>query len=438
MSATFAFFLFAAALLVCVITGTDTLWAMFFGYFVFFTYGLCQKYTVRSMLRFTWNGIWSVRLMFPTFLMIGVITGLWRICGTIPTIIYYAAGAISPMACLLLAFLLCGLVSFLTGTAIGTAGTMGIICMTMGRAMGVDTALMGGAILAGSYFGDRCSPMSTSAMLVCGLTDTNIYDNIKAMSRTAAVPFLVSCILYGALGFFTQGGTGGASNITGLFSAHFSLELITALPAAIIVILSLFRVKVLYTLCTSAVMACLVAWFCQGAGLLQIAESIVLGFHPADAQLAACLSGGGLVSMVRVLAIVCTASSFAGIFKGTGFLAGLQGTLEKLSKKLNPFASTLLIAAVTAMVSCSQILTVMLTHQLCGTLLPDKREMAIALEDTAVIIAGLVPWSVASTGVLGTVGAPILSVAAACYMYLIPLWGLLLSFRKQKKATTLA
>lgn len=37
----------------------------------------------------------------------------------------------------------------------------------------------------GVYFGDRCSPVSTSALLVAELTETGIYTNIKNMIKSA-------------------------------------------------------------------------------------------------------------------------------------------------------------------------------------------------------------------------------------------------------------
>lgn len=101
---------------------------------------------------------------------------------------------------LLAAFLLCCLVSSLTGTAFGTAATVGVITMTMANSMGLPPLFTGGAILSGIYFGDRCSPMSTSALLVSELTGTDLFENIKKMTRTGLVPFLLACGVYALAG----------------------------------------------------------------------------------------------------------------------------------------------------------------------------------------------------------------------------------------------
>ena len=55
----------------------------------------------------------------------------------------------------------------------------------------------------------------------------------------------------------------------------------------------------------------------------------------------------------------------------------------------------------------------------------DARERASDLGNTAVVVAPLVPWSIAGATPLSTVGAPTGSLLAACFLYLLPLWTLL-------------
>ena len=143
------------------------------------------------------------------------------------------------------------------------------------------------------------------------------------------------------------------------------------------------------------------------------------------------LGGGGIVSMVRVGAIVCLSSSYAGIFEGTGLLTGVQSAIARLGRRTFPFLATVLTAALTSMVACNQTLAIMLTQQLCGELEPDKETFALDLEDSVVVISPLVPWSIASAVPLATVGAPTAAVAAACYLYFLPAWRLFRRGRKQ-------
>ena len=128
--------------------------------------------------------------------------------------------------------------------------------------------------------------------------------------------------------------------------------------------------------------------------------------------------------MVRTAVIVGLSSSFSGIFEGTGLLNSMKKYVVKISEKVTPFGATFLIAIVTAMVACNQTLAAILSHQLCRDVEPDEKKMAIYLEDTVIVIAPLIPWSIAGAVPLATVGAPMGSILFACYLYILPLWQL--------------
>jgi len=109
----------------------------------------------------------------------------------------------------------------------------------------------------------------------------------------------------------------------------------------------------------------------------------------------------------------------------------MNQSLKKLATHSNSFCATLLTSVLSSMIACNQTLAIMLTRQLCGDLYDDRERMAIDLEDTAVILSPLVPWSIAGGVPLTSVGAPTTALLFACYLYLLPLWRLLLSFRKK-------
>ena len=166
ISETAVLVVFAVTLIGCILAGIPILAALALGYLIFFGYSISRGYSVIDILSMSWKGIRTAKNILLTFLLIGMLTALWRAAGTIPAIVSYCAGLMNPAVMILMAFLLNALVSVLTGTAFGTAATMGVICMTMAKAMGCNEILAGGAILSGVFFGDRCSPVSTSALLV--------------------------------------------------------------------------------------------------------------------------------------------------------------------------------------------------------------------------------------------------------------------------------
>lgn len=424
--------LFAAGLLLCIRLGWSLVLAMLFGYVLFFAYGLFQGRRPRRLLRVSGQGVAASAGITLVFLLIGALTAVWRAAGTIPLIITWAAPLLSPSAAVLLSFLLCSLVSFLTGTSFGTAATMGSICMSVGSLMGVSPALLGGAILSGSFFGDRSSPMSTSALLVASVTGTDLYDNLKGMLRTALVPFLVTCGVY-CLSGFAADGTGAAPELAGLFSAAFRLHWAAALPAALVLLLSLLRVPVRWSMLASIALGSLLCLILQGTSLPGLLSLLFFGYHCPDAALAPMLDGGGILSMVEVTAMVLISSSYSGLFRETGLLRRFQGILARLARHVTPFGSTALASLFTAMIACNQTLAILLTHQLCLDLLPDLRALALDLENTVVVIAPLIPWSIAAAVPLTVVGAPSRAILWAAYLYLVPLWNLLAALRRRGK-----
>lgn len=424
--------LFCVFLLLCIVLDISILYALGAGLALFLFYGAKKGFTWRELMEMTLSGIRTVKNILITFFLIGILTALWRSAGTIPVIICYSAKLIQPSLFLLMTFLLNCMVSILTGTAFGTAATMGVICATMAATMGISPVLVGGAVLSGVFFGDRCSPVSTSALLVSELTKTSIFDNIRLMIRTAAVPFAVTCMLYAAIGFFTPH-SGELMDLYALFGREFELQISALLPAALILILSCFKVNVKLAMSASILSALPLCFFLQGVGGKELLRLAVFGFEAADAEVASMLNGGGIVSMVKVACIVCLSSSYSGIFQKTGMLESIKQRILVLGTKITPYGATLCTALLASMIACNQTLAIMLTSQLCRDLEPDKQKFAIDLENTAVVVAPLVPWSIASGVPLASVGAPMAGILAACFLYLLPLWRLILETGGRKR-----
>ena len=420
--------LFVVALFACVASGTTVLGALAFGLVLFCAYARLGGNRWGDVWGMCATGVRSVGNILAIFALIGMMTALWRACGTISAIVAWSVPLIHPAAVPLAVFLLNCLMSFLTGTSFGTSATMGVICMALATSMGTDPAIAGGAVLGGAFFGDRCSPMSSSAALVCSLTKTDIFENVRIMARTAVVPFVATCVIYGLLGALLNAGeTDGApvaADIVALFEGVFDIGWPAFVPAVLVLVLAVARVDVKAVMLASIACAFVLCVCVQGMDVRSVLATLVGGYACPDAQVARMLDGGGLLSMVEVGAIVCISSAYAGIFQGTGLLDGLRSVLERLAKRTTPFAAVLASSAVTNAVACNQTLSTILTQQLCDGIEKDGRHMMIDLEDSVILLAALVPWSIAATVPLTTIGAPIAGIAFAFYLYLQPLWRL--------------
>ena len=417
--------IFCALLIICIITGKSILYALLAGLIIFSLYGKKQGYSWRQISRMALQGAWKVKNILLTFILIGMLTALWRQAGAIPAIICYTVHLIKPSTFLLMTFLLNCLISVLTGTALGTAATIGVVCATMASALGIPSWMTGGAILSGVYFGDRCSPVSTSALLVAELTETGIYTNIKNMIKSALAPFTITCILYLTVSIQLHGKT-EMPDLGHAFGSEFRLSWIALLPAAVILLLSVVQAGVKIAMIASIVTAIPVCIGLQNMAFTELPELLLNGFHSTDVTVAAMLNGGGITSMLKVGAIVCISSSYSGIFQATGILNGFQKMVCLLADRTKPYFAVLVTSILTSVMACNQTLAIMLTGQLCSRTEPDKLRFANNLEDSAVIIAPLVPWSIACAVPLTAAGAPGYSVLFAVFLYLLPLCDLVL------------
>lgn len=431
ISETAVLIVFAVTLIGSIMAGIPILAALAIGYLIFFAYSLNCGYSAKDIFAMSWKGIKTAKNILLTFLFIGMLTALWRAAGTIPAIVSYCAGLMNPAVMILMAFLLNCLVSVLTGTAFGTAATMGVICMTMAKAVGCNEILAGGAILSGVFFGDRCSPVSTSALLVAELTHTNIFDNIRLMVKTTILPLILTCVFYGVCGIVFPAAGSGNLSLAESFSSVFRLGLIPILPAVVIMVLSLFRVQVRKAMLASIVTALGVCLFWQHTDPSLIVGILVGGYKSPDPAISSMIDGGGIMSMVRVALIITISSSYSGIFEETGLLNGLKSKMGTVSRKITPFGTILMTSVAAGMVACNQTLATMLVDQICKELEPDPQKFAIDMENSVIVVAPLVPWSIAGAVPLASVSAPLTSIVAAVFLYLLPLWHFGVRLRKR-------
>ena len=416
--------MFCLGVLICVFSGFSILWALGFGLLLFLAFGKKQGHTAKALLQMCMDGIKTVKNILMTFVLIGIMTALWRASGTIPVIVCYAAKLIRPAAFLPLAFILCCAVSYLTGTSFGTAATMGVICSAMGSALGVDIRLIGGAVLSGAFFGDRCSPVSTSALLVADTTGTDIFSNIRQMMRSSTVPFLLSGAIFCAVGLLRRA-NGEMLDLETVFARAFSLHWLALIPALVILLLSFFRVNVKIAMGASILSSLPLCILLQKHAVTDLIRFAVFGFSATDLDAAKLMNGGGLLSMLRVAVIVCLSSAYAGIFQKTGLLDRAKGSLRHMALRSGNYSATLIAAVFTCMIACNQSLATLLTAQLCEELYTRRPDLALDLEDTVIVIAPLIPWSIAGAVPLASIGAPDSSILFAVYLYLLPLYRLI-------------
>ena len=81
---------------------------------------------------------------------VGLLIGSWVFSGTIPMIIYYGVDLISPQYLVLTAFVIAAIISTVTGTSWGSAGTVGVAIMGIAQGLDVNLAATAGVVVAGA------------------------------------------------------------------------------------------------------------------------------------------------------------------------------------------------------------------------------------------------------------------------------------------------
>ena len=422
--------LFSLSLIICLLLKFLIVYALIIGYIIFISYGLIKGYNLKVLVKKSFEGVLTVKNILLVFILIGMITALWRASGTIAFIVYMGSKLISPSILIFLTFLFCAVLSVLIGTSLGTAATMGVICASIGKAMGINPYYVGGAVLSGIYFGDRCSPMSTSALLISELTKTNLYTNIKMMIKTSIIPFIVTCVFYLFLGFKSTISPVSV-DVTEIFKQNYNLNIVVIIPAILIIVLSLLKINVKKTMLISIVVSFIIAMFIQKESVVSLIKYCICGYNNSNQELNLMMKGGGILSMINVGLIVGISSSYSGIFKETKMLVPLKEYLKGFSEKTSNYFVIFLSSIISGAIACNQSLGIILTNELSEELV-DKQERAIILENTVVLLAGLIPWNTAMVVPLRTLDVGIMSGFFAFYLYFLPLWNLIVGIIKEK------
>ncbi|NMG20631.1 Na+/H+ antiporter NhaC family protein [Brasilonema bromeliae] len=385
-----------------------------------------QGFAVKSLIKM---GFTSSQKAFPIIkilLLIGAVTAVWMAAGTIPALVYYGTQFINPRYFILSAFVLSCFISVLLGTSFGTVSTVGVALMIMAKEGDINPHLVAGAIIAGAYFGDRCSPMSSSAHLVASITKTKLHRNLRAMISTAWLPLMASSLIYLIFSISNPVEIRNSDFISEI-PKLFNINPLVLLPAFTVIVLCLFKVEVKLTLLASLGIGFFVGIFSQGYSLLKMINFAWLGFNLEQRMdLSEVLTGGGIFSMLRVSLVVILSTSLSGIIVGTKTFASVENILKRASSRSRLFFGTTTVGLASAAFGCTQTLAILLTHQLVKEKYEQERldnyQLATDIENTAVVLSPLIPWNIA-----GLVPATLLMtdsgfIPYAVYLYLIPVW----------------
>lgn len=424
------------SLLFSVYRNINIVYPLFAGLMILMAVAMRRGFKIKDILHMAFRGGKKSFVVLRVFILIGAITAVWRASGTVAFIVYYGIELMNPSYFILYAFVLSCIVSFLLGTAFGTVGTIGVVMMILAKSGNVNINLAAGAIIAGAYFGDRCSPMSSSAVLIASITETELYKNIKNMMKTAIIPFILSIAAYAVLSKYNPL-VFQDNNMSTTIAEVFNVHIAAILPAVLILILAAFRVDVKISMLASILVAMLLAYILQGYSITQILQYTAIGFSlDSGGVFNDIIKGGGILSMLKIALIVLISSAYSGIFEGTEMLKEIQKVLDTIAERYGLFVSMIISSLITASLGCTQTIAILLTNQLVKATYfkqkRDKQELALDIENSAVVISPLIPWNIAAGVPAATLTATAGFIPYAFYLYLIPICNLIIKKLKNK------
>lgn len=157
-----------------------------------------------AMLNGVKSSIYSALTAMLILLIIGALIGTWVISGVVPAMIYYGLEILDAKIFLAASVVVCSIVSVATGSSWSTVATVGVALMGIGSALGVTPAYTAGAVISGSYFGDKISPLSDTTNLAAAMAGTDLVTHIRYMLYTTVPSILITIGAFFMIGYSTS------------------------------------------------------------------------------------------------------------------------------------------------------------------------------------------------------------------------------------------
>ncbi|WP_107928968.1 Na+/H+ antiporter NhaC [Neisseria animaloris] len=397
---------------------------------VLLVYGLLRgvKYAdmQRGMVDSVGQGMGAIYLFF----FIGLLVSALMMSGSIPTLMYYGFGWISPQYFYLSAFVLSSLIGVAIGSSLTTCATVGAAFIGMGEAFHADLAMTAGAVVSGAFFGDKMSPLSDTTGISASIVGIDLFEHIKNMAYTTIPAWLMTAaFLLWLLPAVAAQDLGNTSVFREQLAASGLVHGYSLIPFALLVVLAIKRVNAIVAMIATVFAALIVTYFHSSPDLAKLGGWFYGGFKLEGnfENIARLVSRGGVESMFFTQTIVILGLSLGGLLFALGVIPSL---LEGIRQFLTTAGRATFSVAVTAVgvnvLIGEQYLSILLSGR---TFKPvyDKlglhpRNLSRTLEDAGTVVNPLVPWSVCGVFISQALGVPVwsyLPYAFFCYLCLI-------------------
>lgn len=369
-------------------------------------------------------------------LAVGALIGVWIASGTVPTIIYYGLKIMSAKYYLLTSLVLCSIVSLCTGTSWGTMGTIGVALLGVGAGLGIPVGMTAGAIISGSWFGDKLSPLSDTTNFASGVVGVNVMTHVRHMLYTTVPAYLVSAVIFLFLGFrisSTSADFGMIEEISAGLTGNFKISLITVIPMIVVIAMLLMKKSPAQSILSGVILGIIVAIFYQGFEPQLVFTSFYSGFSKEfDMEfLTTLLNRGGMNSMNSTVQAVVFTTGIGGMIKETGIIYVLVSKFSKAIKSVGGLvASAIGVSYLSIGLTGSHCFAAIMVQSTMLDLFKKKglkpENVSRICEDCGTIGVTIIPWGVTAVFIMNTLNIPFSAYAPyAFFCYLCPVFSLL-------------
>jgi NhaC family Na+:H+ antiporter len=375
-------------------------------------------------------------------LLIGSLAGTWMISGVVPAMIYYGLEFLNPKLFLMLSVLICAIVSVVSGSSWSTIATIGVALLGVGNAMEYNNALVAGAIISGSYFGDKISPLSDTTNLASAMAGVDLFVHIRYMLYTTIPSILLTLLIFLAIGFSKQGELNPES----------IREVQTAIKESFTITPWLFLVPILLFVIISKKVAALPAIFAGtliggvfaiifqpqiihqisgNSSFLEASYHTVMQSIFTDVSIPVqnetikdLLSTGGMAGMLNTIWLILTAMVFSGIIETAGILHKITETMLKAVHSQGSLVTTTVASCGFLNLTASdQYISIVVTGRMFSESYKDQNlkpeVLSRTLEDSGTVTSVLVPWNTCGAAQAGALGVATVAFAPFCFFNII-------------------
>ena len=375
------------------------------------------------------SGIGDVMPSVLILLVIGALSGAWMVSGIVPGFIYYGMKIIHPKFFLATACAVCAVVSIMTGSSWTTIATIGLALIGIGRAQGFEDGVVAGAIISGSYFGDKMSPLSDTTVLTASVSNTPLFTHIRYMMWTTVPAMILTLAIFTVLGISHETvSTEQMAHIGAGLASKFDISPWVFVVPVLTVVMIVFKTPSLVALFISASLGAVFALVFQTDALKEVAAagSAIKGavkalygtasFGFSDKTLADLTESGGMAGMLNTVWLIICAMVFGGVMKVCRMLEAITLLFMRLIRgRTSMVSATVASGSFFNVVLADQYLAILLTGSMYMPIYRGKgyesRLLSRTTEDAVTVTSPLVPWSTC-----GMTQATMLSVPTIVYL----------------------